>query len=254
MLKLIISGCNGFMGKAVVAVSADEPDISIVAGFDITGDQQGDFPVFMHPDDFTGDADILIDFSTASALESLLCFAEKRHIPLVLCATGYTPEQITTIEKTSEKLPIFRSGNMSLGINLLADLIRRACAVLGEQFDIEIIEHHHSRKLDAPSGTALMLADAAASALSYKPEYVYDRSARRDPRPVQEIGISSVRGGTIVGEHDVIFAGPHEVIELRHSASSREVFATGAIKAAKFMSTVQKAGLYDMSNVLEYGR
>jgi len=250
MLKLIVSGCNGFMGRAVVAAAADEPDISIVAGFDITEGQHVDFPVFMSPDNFIGDADVLVDFSTASALESLLLFADKRQIPLVLCATGYTPEQIISIKKASERLPIFRSGNMSIGINLLVDLIRRACAVLGEQFDIEIIEHHHKRKLDAPSGTALMLADAATSALPYNPEYVYDRSARRDPRPKQEIGIFSVRGGTIVGEHDVIFAGPHEVIELKHSAASREVFATGAIKAARFMSTIQEAGLYDMSDVL----
>ena len=250
MLKLIVSGCNGFMGKAVLAAAADEPDISIVAGFDIVGGQKGDFPVFASPKDSTKDADVLIDFSTASTLESLLRFAENRCIPLVLCATGYTPEQISSIEKASKKLPLFRSGNMSLGINLLADLVRRACSVLGQQFDIEIIEQHHKRKLDAPSGTALMLADTAASALPYNPEYVYDRSVRREPRQAHEIGISTVRGGTIVGEHTVIFAGPHEIIELKHSATSREVFAAGAIKAARFMSTVQKAGLYDMNDVL----
>jgi len=250
MLKLIISGCNGFMGKAVADIAADEPDISIVAGFDITEKQQDIFPVFKHFDDFVGETDVLVDFSTASALDELLEFACKRHIPLVLCATGYTPEQIISIEETSKKIPVFRSGNMSLGINLLADLIRRACAVLGEQFDVEIIEHHHRRKLDAPSGTALMLADAAASALPYSPEYVYDRSARRESRPSHEIGISAVRGGTVVGEHEVIFAGSHEIIKLSHNAASREVFAAGAIKAARFMATIKTPGLYSMSDVL----
>ena len=250
MLKLIVSGCNGFMGKAVIAACADEPDISVSAGFDVTAEQQNDFPTFENPDSFTGEADVIVDFSTASALEGLLEFAKKRSIPLVLCATGYTADQIDLIEKASKQLPIFRSGNMSLGINLLADLIRRAGAVLGTDFDIEIVEHHHRRKLDAPSGTALMLADAAASALPNTPEYIYDRSTRREPRPTREIGISAVRGGTIVGQHDVIFAGPHEVIELKHSAISREVFASGAIKAARFMSAVKSPGLYDMSDVL----
>lgn len=238
------------MGKAVTAIASGEKDITIVAGFDIDSRQLDGFPVFSNPADFKGDADVLVDFSSASALEHLLTFSKIRKIPLVLCATGYAPEQSALIESSAMSFPVFRSGNMSLGINLLADLIKRACTVLGKEFDVEIVERHHRRKVDAPSGTALMLADAASSALPYEAKYVYERERTREPRSSFEIGISAVRGGTIVGEHEVIFAGPHEVIELRHSASSREVFATGAIKAARFMAEVTKPRLYDMSDVL----
>ena len=250
MVELIISGCNGYMGKVVAAIAADDPEISVVAGFDIGDSQPGGFPVHNHPGEYAGKADVVIDFSSPAALEGLLGFGLSNNTPLVLCTTGYSKEQISSIEKASGRIPVFRSGNMSLGINLLADLVRRAGEVLGSGFDVEIIERHHRRKVDAPSGTALMLADAASSALPYDPEYVYDRTGRRQSRPANEIGISSVRGGTIVGEHEVIFAGLHETIELKHSAASRDIFAAGAIKAAKFMAGVSDPGLYDMSYVL----
>lgn len=238
------------MGRVVAAIADTDPEISVVAGFDINCHKLGGFPVFSNPNEFSGDADIIIDFSHPSALNDLLKFSNKTQVPLILCATGYSQQQLLQIDKASERLKIFRSGNMSLGINLLADLVSRACSVLGEGFDIEIIERHHRRKIDAPSGTALMLADAASSSLPYEPEYIYTRHNRREPRDNGEIGFSSVRGGTIIGEHDIIFAGPDEVIELRHSAQSRDVFASGAVSAAKFMASVNKSGLYDMSDVL----
>jgi len=250
MLNLIISGCNGFAGQAVAAVAAEDPEVKIVAGFDIDARQLDSFPVYSSPDGFSGKADIVVDFSNPSALEDLLSFGLSGSTPLVLCATGYTDAQIAGIADAAERIPVFRSGNTSLGINLLVDLIRRSCAVLGDAFDVEIVERHHRRKIDAPSGTALMLAGAAAAALPYDAQYVFERHGRRAPREKREIGISSVRGGTIVGEHDVIFAGPHEVIELRHSSASNEVFARGALRAAKFLAGVGKPGLYDMSDVL----
>jgi len=250
MLNIIISGCNGHMGQVVEAIAADDPEVAVVAGFDIDVRQRGGFPTYSDPMEFSGNADAVIDFSSPSALEGLLLFGVSKNIPLILCTTGYATEQISAIEKAAEHIPVFRSGNMSIGINLLADLVRRACNILGEAFDVEIIERHHNRKVDAPSGTALMLADAAASALPYAPGYVFERQSRRQPRDAHEIGISSVRGGTIVGQHEVIFAGLDEVIELRHTAASRDVFAAGAVKAAKFISSVKNPGLYDMGDVL----
>jgi len=238
------------MGRAVAAIAAEDAGFSVVAGIDIDGRQLGDFPVFKSFRELVCDADVVVDFSSPSALEDLLELGASRGIPLVLCATGYSPEQILDIDNAALRFPVFRSGNMSLGINLLSDLVRRACAVLGDAFDVEIVERHHRRKVDAPSGTALMLADAAASSLPYSPEFVFERESRRAPREGREIGISAVRGGSIVGEHEVIFAGLHEVIELRHSAASREVFAAGAIRAARFMASVSKPGLYDMGDVL----
>jgi len=249
MLKLILAGCNGYMGQVVTTLVNSDPEIEIVAGIDINTEQKFDYPVFAFPSESTETADVILDFSVAPALEPILKYAIEKKLPLVLCTTGYSPQQIAEIEKASDQIPIFRSGNMSLGINLLADLIKRACAVLGEDFDVEIVEKHHRRKVDAPSGTALMLADAAREALPYEPEYVFERESKRSSRGTKEIGISAVRGGTIVGVHDVIFAGQDEVLELSHTASSRDVFAVGAIRAAKFMQT-QLPGLYNMSNLL----
>ena len=251
MLRLIISGCNGFMGRVVTAMAAEDPEVAVVAGFDIAGQGTGSFPVYPDPDEFSGEADAVIDFSSPSALDRLLAYGLSHKTPLILCATGYTPEHISLIWDAAKQIPVFRSGNMSLGINLLVDLVRRACSVLGEEFDVEIIERHHRRKVDAPSGTALMLADAAATALPFGAEYVFERQSRRRPRGSREIGISAVRGGTIVGEHSIIFAGHDEVIELRHSAASREVFAAGAIRAAKYVFATGKPGLYDMGDVLK---
>jgi len=242
------------MGRVVTDIVASDPAVSIVAGLDVNADKLSDYPVFATVDDISPDSilescDVIVDFSAPTAIDGLLKLSLSHKIPLVLCATGYSAEQLDQIEETSKQVAMFRSGNMSIGINLLADLIKRACEVLGEDFDIEIVERHHRRKVDAPSGTALLLADAATSALEHKPEYVYERESKREPRGKHEIGISAVRGGTIVGDHDVIFAGQDEVIELRHSASSRDVFATGAVKAAKFMAG-KKPGMYDMGDVL----
>jgi len=250
MINILLSGCGGYMGRVVTALAADDPEVTIIAGIDIVPPQNAAFPVYNTPSGFNGKADVVIDFSAPSALEGLLAYGVSVKTPLVLCATGYSPEQLSQIDKAAEQVPVFRSGNMSLGINLLADLVKRACAVLDGTFDIEVVERHHRRKVDAPSGTALMLAEAASSALSYNTEYVYDRKSRRQPRTIEEIGISSVRGGTIVGEHEVIFAGAGEVIELRHSAQSRDVFAAGALKAAKFISCVDRPGLYNMDDLL----
>ena len=251
MLNILLSGCAGYMGRVVTAVAAGDPDVSIVAGIDIgTPAQSVSYPVYAAPVEFTGSADVVVDFSSPSALGGLLAYCISKKTPLILCATGYSPEQLESIDKAAEQIPLFRSGNMSLGINLLADLVRRACAVLGDAYDIEILERHHRRKTDAPSGTALMLADAASSSLPHTYDYVYERQSRRESRRSHEIGISAVRGGTIAGEHEVIFAGLDEVIELKHTASSRDVFAVGAIRAAKFMAKIKKPGRYDMSDVL----
>ena len=249
MLKLILVGCNGYMGRVVTAMVADDPTITIIAGVDINTHQNDNYPVFACPDEVKEKADVIIDFSIPASLEGLLKYTIATKTPLILCATGYSQDQLNDIENASKQIPVFRSGNMSLGINLLADLIKRACEVLGDDFDIEIVERHHRRKVDAPSGTAIMLADAAAEASPNKPEYIYERESKRAPRSKNEIGISAVRGGTIVGVHDVIFAGQDEIIELRHTAASRDVFASGALKAAKFMQN-KHPGIYNMKDIL----
>ena len=250
IIRILISGYNGRMGRVLDALARDDPEINVVAGIDINDEKTGDCPVYKNIGDFPDIADVVIDFSSPLSLESLLEYCQVNNTPLVLCATGYSSEQIEAIKRVAEHVAIFRSGNMSLGINLIIDLIKRACCVLGESFDVEIVESHHRHKIDAPSGTALMLAEAAASALPYEPEYIYDRQSRRSQRAMREIGISSLRGGTIVGEHEVIFAGLDEVISLKHSAASRDVFAVGALRAAKYMAGIKTPGMYDMRDVL----
>lgn len=250
MTKIIISGCNGRMGKQIAALCENRPEIQLAAGFDANAVKQGDFPVYADPMEFRGEADVLIDFSTPSALDSLISYCGLRKLPCILCTTGYSDAQLSQIEAASKTIPVFRSGNMSLGINLLTALVKKAAAVLGEGFDIEIVERHHRMKVDAPSGTAIMLAEAAASALPYSPEYIFDRHGLREKRGDRQIGLSAVRGGTIVGEHEVIFAGPDEVIELNHKAYSRNVFANGAIAAALFLAKVKQPGMYDMNDCL----
>jgi len=247
MVKIIISGCNGHMGRVVEALCAADPDVEVVAGFDILGNADHAFPIYTSPALFDGQADAVIDFSSPAALNGLLDFAKSRKIPLVLATTGYTPEQVAQIGAAALEVPLFRSANMSLGINVLLELVKKAANVLGNSYDIEIVERHHRRKVDAPSGTALMIADAAASACGHESQYVFDRHNVRQPREKKEIGISAVRGGTIVGEHEIIFAGHDEVMEIKHTALSRDIFAAGAIQAAKFISTVSQPGLYDMS-------
>lgn len=248
MIRVIISGCNGRMGRVVEEICASDPEISIVAGFDILASSGRDFPVYTSPAQFEGTADVVIDFSHPSALTSLLSFCKSRNTAVVLATTGYSQEQLSEIEAAAKIIPIFRSANMSLGINVVIELIKKAAAVL-DGYDIEIVERHHNRKVDAPSGTALMLADAAASAVAYDAKYITDRSDTRQPRDCCEIGISAVRGGTIVGDHEVIFAGRDEVIELHHHAASREIFANGAVKAAKFL-VGKSQGLFSMADLV----
>ena len=250
MLRWILSGCNGRMGRAVERLCAAQPDLEIVAGFDLLGIAEGNFPVFSSPAEFKGQADVVIDFSSPAALPALLDFCLERRVPVVLATTGYSQEQLAAIDQAARTIPIFRSANMSLGVNVLLALVRQVAAALGQDYDIEIVERHHNKKVDAPSGTALMIADAAAQALPYQPEYVYDRHSVRKAREKREIGISAVRGGNIVGDHEVIFAGENEVIELRHSAMSREVFASGAIRAARFLAGVEAPGLYSMADLV----
>ena len=249
MMDLIISGCNGRMGRVVEALAKDDPSLRIVAGFDITASSGHDFPVYASPLEFSGHADCVIDFSSPAALDDLLRFATNRKIPVVLATTGYSEAQIAQIQEVSKTVPLFRSANMSLGINVMMRLVQQAAALL-DGYDIEIVERHHNQKLDAPSGTALMLADAASASVPYDSVYTYDRSQRRQKRSKEEIGISAVRGGTIVGEHTVIFAGHNEVIELHHSAQSRDLFASGALHAAKYLAGVSQPGLYDMQRML----
>ena len=248
MQKIIISGCSGHMGRVVESLCAADPQVQVAAGFDILGSSDRDFPVFSSPAQFSGEADAVIDFSSPAALDGLLDFARATGTPLVLA--GYTPEQVAQIGAAALEVPIFRSANMSLGINVLLELVKKAASVLGDSYDIEIVERHHRRKVDAPSGTALMIADAAAGACGHETEYVFERHSVRHPRDKKEIGISAVRGGTIVGEHEIIFAGHDEVMEIRHTALSREIFAQGAVEAAKFMAGVKAPGLYDMSSLI----
>lgn len=250
MINLVISGCNGRMGRAVTERCESDGDIRVVAGFDLSASSVSGFPVFASPSEYKSECDCVIDFSNPAALLPLLDYCLGNKVPLVICTTGHNEEQMEAIRRAAEAIPVFKSGNMSLGINLLLALVKQAARVLGGAYDIEILEKHHNQKVDAPSGTALMIADAAASALDFESEYVYGRHDVRKPRAANEIGISSVRGGTVVGEHEVMFLGRDEIIEIRHSASSREIFATGAVKAVKFLSSVDRPGLYDMSNVI----
>lgn len=249
MHKMIISGCCGHMGRVVADICNSDPSVEVVAGFDILG-YSDEFPVFANPALCSVPADAVIDFSSPAALTPLLEYCVNRHMPVVLATTGYSEEQLAQIKQAAQSIPIFRSANMSLGLNALLELVRQAAALLGIGYDVEILERHHHRKVDAPSGTALMLAAAAASALPYEPEFTFDRHTVRKARDCREIGISSVRGGTIVGDHTVIFAGHDEVIELTHHAASREIFASGAVRAAKFLTTLSAPGSYDMSDLI----
>lgn len=248
--KIIISGCAGRMGQVVESICVADPDITIVAGFDVNSVERN-YPVFRSPTDFSGEADAVIDFSNPAALDSLLSFCTERKIPLVLATTGFSDAQLGQIKEASQQVAIFRSANMSLGINVLLELVKKAATVLGDSYDIEIVEKHHNRKVDAPSGTALMIADAAASGLNFKPEYIYERHSVRQSRDKKEIGISAVRGGTIVGVHEIMFAGRDEIIEIKHTAMSREIFANGAVKAAKYLAAGRAPGMYDMSMLVQ---
>lgn len=251
MTDILLCGCSGKMGTAVRNIVANRQECQISAGFDQVP-MQLDFPVYTAMESLAEHVDVVVDFSHPTALESLLQYCKKNSTPAVLCTTGYSAEQVKNVEEAARELPVFYSRNMSLGINLLMELVKTAESVLGDGFDVEIVEAHHNQKIDAPSGTALMLADAVNGVRENRMKYTYDRHSQRKKREQNELGIHSVRGGTIVGEHQVIFAGQHEVITLSHSAQSKELFAVGAVNAAVFMAG-RGPGLYDMGDLIRDG-
>ncbi|MCM1252972.1 MAG: 4-hydroxy-tetrahydrodipicolinate reductase [Clostridium sp.] len=248
--RVIMHGCNGRMGQIITGLAAADDEIEIVAGIDAVDNGQNAYPVFADIHKCDVEADAVIDFSTAAAVDGLLDYCMAKKMPCVLCTTGLSETQLAKVKAASEQTAVLKSANMSLGINMLLKVLKEAASILSPAgFDIEIVEKHHNQKLDAPSGTALALADSMKAELDDGYEYVYDRSARRQKRPQKEIGISAVRGGTIVGDHDVIFAGADEVITFSHRAYSRAVFGKGAIQAAKFLAG-KPAGMYDMKDVI----
>ena len=250
MTRVIMHGCNGHMGQVITGLCKEDDNIEIVAGIDLYDGIKNDYPVFASLKDCDVEADAIIDFCNAKAVDGLLDYCRETKMPVVLCTTGLSEEQIARVEEVSKTVPVLRSANMSLGINTLMDLVKKATAVFAEAgFDIEIVEKHHNQKLDAPSGTAIALADAINEELNGEYAYKYDRSQELKKREKKEIGISAVRGGNIVGEHDVIFAGTDEVITIRHTAYSKGVFGKGAMEAAKFLKG-KPAGLYDMKDVI----
>ena len=251
MIRIIMRGCNGKMGQSISNLLSTDPEAEMVAGVDIFDAGRNTYPVFPDFDSLNVEADCLIDFAAAKDIDKMLDYCVKKKLPCVLCTTGLSEEQLNQVNEASKKVAILRSANMSLGINLLLKMLKEATAILAPAgFDIEIVEKHHNLKVDAPSGTALALADSINEELNSEYEYVFDRSQRREKRPVKEIGISAVRGGTIVGEHDIIFAGRDEIITLSHSARSKEVFAVGAVNAAVYMAG-KGAGLYDMKELID---
>lgn len=250
MTKVIMNGCNGKMGQCITGICKDDPEIQIVAGIDVYDGIENDYPVFPSIRECDVEADVIIDFSNVTAVDELLDYCEEKEIPVVLCTTGLSEDQLARVSEVSQSTAVLKSANMSLGVNTLIELLRKAALVFAPAgFDMEIVEKHHNLKVDAPSGTALALADAMNDALEEDYTYKYDRSKERVKRDKYEIGISAVRGGTIVGEHEVIFAGQDEVIEFKHTAYSKAVFAKGAVEAAKFLHG-KPAGYYDMADVI----
>ncbi|MDO5338402.1 MAG: 4-hydroxy-tetrahydrodipicolinate reductase [Eubacteriales bacterium] len=250
MVRIIMHGCCGHMGQVISDLAAQDEQAQIVAGIDRFDNGKMPYPVYTSLEACQEEADALIDFSSALATDALLDYCVERKLPVVLCTTGLSEEQLKRVEECSAKVAVLKSANMSLGINTLLRLIQDAAKVLAAAgFDMEIVERHHKLKLDAPSGTALALADSLNNAMGGAYHYVFDRSQRREQRDAKEIGVSAVRGGTIVGEHEVIFAGPDEVIEFKHTAHSKAVFGKGALEAAKFLAG-KPAGRYDMSDVI----
>lgn len=253
MVRAIMHGCNGRMGRVITALIKEDEAIEIVAGVDAYTGVPNEYPVFESIGACDVKADVVIDFSNASAADALLDYCVENKLPVVLCSTGLTEEQLEKVEESAKETAVLKSANMSMGINLLLKLLKDAAKVLSPAgYDVEIVEKHHNQKLDAPSGTALALADSIDEALGNTLEYTYDRSTERRKRGAKEIGISAVRGGTIVGEHEVLFAGMDEVIEFKHTAYSRGVFGKGAVEAAKYLAG-KPAGRYDMSDVIRFG-
>ena len=251
MIRVLLNGYNGRLGRAIAAAIAESPDAEIVAGVDVEAAGTACiFPTYTDIFDCDMPADVIVDCSIAHVVPRVLDFVAAKKKPVVICTTGLDAATLAKVEETAKTVPVFRSANMSLGINLMAELLEKMVRVLGDSgFDPEIIEKHHSKKLDAPSGTALILADAINGAADGQYEYVYDRSSVRQERGAKELGIHAVRGGTIVGEHTVLFAGMDEVIEIKHTASSKNVFAIGTVKAVRFIHT-KPAGLYSMRDLM----
>ncbi len=249
MVKIILSGANGKMGKVIANCVSLRDDCEIIAGIDLNTDVYDAFPIFSNIEQCDLKADVIIDFSHPSVIEGLLNYSIRTQTPIVVSTTGYTDEQIAMIKKASEKVAVFFSFNMSLGVNLLVELVKKATEILGEQFDIEVIEKHHNQKIDAPSGTAIMIANGINEASNNKYQYIYDRHSTRKKRSKNEIGMHTIRGGTIVGEHEVVFAGRDEILTLTHQATSKDIFAVGAVKAGVFLKG-KGAGLYDMSMLI----
>lgn len=249
MTRIIMVGCSGKMGQVISGIVAADEDAVIAAGVDITETDNG-YPVYKSIGEVKEEADVIIDFSSPKLLDGILAYAVEKQMPAVLCTTGYSQEEIAKINETAEKVALLRSANMSLGVNTMMKVMETVTKTLADAgFDIEIVEKHHNQKLDAPSGTALALADVINGQLNSEYDYKYDRSALREKRPKKEIGISAVRGGTIVGEHEIIFAGTDEVIEFKHTAYSKAIFGKGAVSAAKFLKG-KSAGLYNMKHVI----
>ena len=252
MVRLIMHGCNGKMGQTISRIVKEDQGAEIVAGIDKFMGIANDYPVFESIEKCDVEADVIIDFSNAEAVDGLLEYAAEKQVPVVLCTTGLSEEQLGKVKATSEKVAILKSANMSLGVNMLLKLLQDATKILAPAgLDLEIVEKHHNLKVDAPSGTALAMADSMNVVLDNEYNYVYDRSQERKKREKKEIGILAVRGGTIVGEHEVIFAGEDEVIEFKHTAHSKAVFAKGAVEAGKFLKG-QKPGMYDMKDVIQF--
>ena len=249
MTNIAICGANGKMGKTIYNCIKERDNCQVVAGIDLYTEQYADFPIVTTPSELEVKPDVIIDFSNPASLDGLLEYCLTTGTPIVVASTGYSDEQIQKIKSAAQQIPVFFTFNMSLGINLLVELAKKTASVLGDQFDIEIVEKHHNQKIDAPSGTAIMLANAINETLDNSKHYVYDRHSRRQKREKSEIGMHAIRGGTIVGEHDVIFAGHDEVITLSHSATSKTVFAEGSINAAVFLKD-QPAGLYNMGMLI----
>lgn len=248
-VRIFLSGCMGRMGRVITDMCAEYDDCVIVAGSDVVENPASAFPIYADPNDCKEEFDVIIDFSHVSAFANITKLAETRNKPIVICTTGLSEEQKADMKKLSEKVGVFYSGNMSLGINVLIKLVREAAAKLYPDFDIELVEEHHNKKLDAPSGTALMIADGMNEELNGQLEYVFERQSKRQKREKKELGIHSIRGGNIVGEHKVMFIGGEEILTISHSAQTRSVFGRGAVAAAKYMLG-KGAGMYDMQNML----
>ena len=254
LTNIVICGSSGAMGKVINNIISTRDDSKVVAGIDKYGESTTDFPVVATPNLLSSlsiEPDVIIDFSHPSVLDGLLDYCITNRVALVIATTGYSQEQIEKIHNAAKEIPLFFTANMSMGVNLIAELAKKAVSVLGDQFDIEVVEKHHNQKIDAPSGTALMLADAINEEFDQPYSYTYDRHSVREKRTKKEIGLHAIRGGTIVGDHDIIFAGRDEVITLSHHAASKDVFAVGAVNAAVFLKG-KEPGLYNMKNLISF--